>query len=275
MATTGTGRSGTPRIREDQPIEGVVRITLTRPEVRNAQDERMLRELDAALSAASGDSSVRVIVVAAAGPDFSAGHDLKEERPYDDEAGHEPLVEWESEAYLGLCWRWRNLPKPTVVQVQGRAIAGGLMLIWPFDLVVASDDAEFRDPVTAFGVNGHEFFAHVWELGARRAKDILFTGRAISAGEAHALGMVSRVVPRAQLEAATLELAARIATRPSFGLRLAKASVNQSLDAQGQWSALQSAFALHQLGHANNRVRFGDIVDPAGMDTIRAEGRRG
>jgi enoyl-CoA hydratase len=95
----------------------------------------------------------------------------------------------EEEIYLGFCWRWRNLPKPTIAQVQGKVIAGGLMLVWPFDIVVASDDSTFSDPVVAFGVNGHEFFTHAWELGARKAKELLFTGAAFTAEECHRLGM--------------------------------------------------------------------------------------
>ena len=98
----------------------------------------------------------------------------------------------ELEIYLGFCWRWRNLLIPIIAQVQGKVIAGmGLMLVWPFDLVVASEDAQFSDPVVAFGVNGHEFFVHAYELGHRKAKELLFTGdHAIGAAEAKTLGMV-------------------------------------------------------------------------------------
>jgi enoyl-CoA hydratase len=179
----------------------------------------------------------------------------------------------EQEIYLGLCWRWRNLGKPIIAQVQGKAIAGGLMLIWPFDLIVASEDAEFSDPVVAFGMPGVEYFVHAFELGARRAKELLFTGEPIGAAEAKALGMVNRVVPRAELKSHTLALAAKIATRPMVGLKMAKMSVNQSIDAQGLWTALQSAFNLHQFGHANNRVIHGGLVDPAGLEVVRNDAR--
>ena len=246
----------------------------------------MLYELDAALREAAHDNDVKVIVLAADGPHFSSGHDLRDEAKV---ADFEPVSLWggtdlhaaeghmaaEQEIYLGMCWRWRNLPKPTIVQVQGKVIAGGLMLVWPFDLVVASDDAEFSDPVVAFGVNGHEFFSHVWELGARKAKEMLFTGAAFSAEECHRLGMVNHVVARDELEAFTLALAERIASRPSMGLKLAKLSVNQSLDAQGQWTALNSAFALHHLGHSHAAEVHGMRVDPAGVDIIRREAKKG
>ncbi len=171
----------------------------------------------------------------------------------------------------GLCWRWRNLPKPTIAQVQGRVIAGGLMLVWPCDLIVASDDARFSDPVVAVGVNGHEYFVHAWELGARRAKELLFTGEEMTAAEAERIGMVNRVVPREELEKTTLALAEKVAARPSFGLTLAKQAVNQSQDAQGLWTAIQSAFSLHHLGHTHNRLSHGVLVDPEGAELVRQE----
>ena len=272
-------------IRYDVPAPGVARVTLARPDRHNAQGVRMLYEINEALDLAMYDDDVRVVIIAADGKNFSSGHDLGdrtgigEVRPPIFGAGgfsHDGPQGWmarEQEIYLGLCWRWRNLGKPIIAQVQGKAIAGGLMLIWPFDLIVASDDAEFSDPVVAFGMPGVEYFVHAFELGARRAKEMLFTGEPIGAAEAKTLGMVNRVVPRAELEATTLALAAKIATRPMAGLKMAKMSVNQSIEAQGLWSALQSAFNLHQFGHANNRVIFGGLVDPAGAETIRTDAR--
>jgi enoyl-CoA hydratase len=112
------------------------------------------------------------------------------------------------------------------------------------------------------GVNGVEYFAHPWELGARKAKELLFTGDWVTAADAHRLGMVNHVVPAAELRTFTMSMAARIATKPSFALKLAKESVNQTLDAQGQFTALRAAFSLQHLGHAHNRVRFGIPVDP-------------
>jgi enoyl-CoA hydratase len=179
----------------------------------------------------------------------------------------------EEEIYLGMCWRWRNLPKPTIAQVQGKTIAGGLMLAWVCDLIIASDDATFSDPVVAFGVNGVEYFAHPWEVGVRKAKEMLFTGDTVSAEEARSLGMVNHVVPRAKLEAFTLDLARKIADRPSMGLRLAKQSVNQMQDAQGLWPALQAAMSLQQLGHSHNTQVHGMPVDPRGVEVIRRQAK--
>jgi enoyl-CoA hydratase len=181
---------------------------------------------------------------------------------------------FEQEAYLGLCRRWRELPKPTIAEVQGRCLAGGLMLVWPLDLIIAAEGATFADPVAAFGVNGVEYFVHPWELGARKAKELLYTGDPITAEQARQLGMVNQVVPDADLTADCLRLAGRIAVRPAFGLRLAKESVNRALDAQGQPSAIDAAFALHHLGHANNLATFGQIIHPDGMALVRETGKR-
>ena len=272
-------------IRVETPGEGVARIVLARADARNAQDKRMTYELNDAFHKAAHDSNVKVIVLAADGPHFSSGHDLRDRTTM---ADFEPVGEWggydapgiegymavEYEIYLGMCWRWRNLPKPTIAQVQGKTIAGGLMLMWVCDLVVASDDATFSDPVVAFGVNGVEYFAHPWEFGVRKAKELLFTGEAIGAEEAKQLGMVNRVVPRDDLEKHTLELATKIASRPSMGLRLAKQSVNQAQDAQGLWTALQAAMSLQELGHSNNWQVHGIPVDPKGAEIIRSDAKK-
>ena len=273
-------------IRYERPTERVARIVLARPDKRNAQDMKMLYQLNAAFDLAVQDDAVRVIILAADGPHFSSGHDLSDAGskvgdhgpPVTGHGGFalpgpEGYFSREEEIYLGFCWRWRNLPKPTIAQVQGKVIAGGLMLVWPCDLVVASEDAEFSDPVVAFGVNGHEFFVHAWELGHRKAKEMLFTGEAITAAEGKVLGMVNQVVPREELEACTLEMAEKIAQRPTVGLKFAKLSVNQSLDAQGLWTAVQSAFNLHHVAHAHNWVLHGQVIDPAGMAVVRSQAR--
>ena len=272
-------------IRYDKPSERIARITLARPDTRNAQDRKMLYEINAALDVAMHDDDVRVVILAADGPHFSSGHHLTDTSKIGEhgkpvmgvggyaQPGQEGWMAQEQEIYLGFCWRWRNLPKPTIAQVQGKAMAGGLMLVWPFDLIIASEDAEFSDPVVAFGVNGHEFFVHAYEVGHRKAKEMLFTGEPIGAAEAKTLGMVNHVVKRDELESFTLALAGKIAQRPSIGLKLSKMAVNQSLDAQGMWTAVQSAFGLHHLGHAHNRIVHGTLVDPEGIKTIRDQAK--
>lgn len=121
----------------------------------------------------------------------------------------------------------------------------------------------------AFGVGSVEYFAHPWELGPRKAKEMLFTGTAVSATEAHRLGMVNHVVPRSELETFTADLARRIAAQPSMGLKLAKQAVKQTLDAQGQWSALQAAFGLQQLAQFPQHAALRVASRPGGSGRLR------
>ena len=269
----------------DYPKKHVCRVTLNRPESSNAQGKKMLYEIDAALAYAAQNENIKVIIIAANGENFSSGHDLFDQEKLSkfntvsmwfgfEEPGQQGQFNSEQEMYLGLCWRWRNLPKPTIVQVQGVCMAGGLMLVWPFDIVIASEEAIFADPTVAFGVNGHEYFTHAWELGPRKAKELLFCGEHFTAEECKQLGMVNHVVELGQLSEFSLNMAESIAKRPLNGLRMAKLSVNASLDAQGQWNALQSAFGYHQLSHANARLNHGYPADPSGIDLVKASVKR-
>jgi enoyl-CoA hydratase/carnithine racemase len=230
----------------------IATITLNRPQVANVQNKALLDALDEAWTAAAADDDVVVVVLRAAGWHFSAGHDLTDRWwPASEKITLEWIYQAESRRYLEYTLRWRNVPKPSIAAVQGRCIAGGLMLCWPCDLIVAADDALFSDPVALMGIGGVEYHGHTWELGARKAKEILFTGRPVTAEEAERTGMVNRVVPRDRLDAETRELAEKIAAMPPFGLRQAKRAVNQTLDVQGFYAAIQSVFDIHQTGHGN------------------------
>jgi enoyl-CoA hydratase/carnithine racemase len=229
----------------------IATLTLNRPEAANAQNMALLDELDAAWTRAADDADVTVIVLRAEGKHFSAGHDLKDRWPAPDEVTLEWIYRAETRRYLDYSLRWRNVPKPSIAAVQGRCIAGGLLLCWPCDLIVAAEDALFSDPVVLMGIGGVEYHGHTWELGARKAKEILFTGRPVTAAEAERAGMVNRVVPRDRLDAETRELAGQIAAMPPFGLRQAKRAVNQTLDVQGFYAAIQAVFDIHQTGHGN------------------------
>lgn len=260
----------------ETPRPKVARIVLNRPEQRNAQNTDLLYALNDAFDRAGHDDDIGVIVLAANGPHFSAGHDMREGDSSQAFARHrtvgpggdfgrqgaEGLMAREEELYLGFSERWRNIAKPTIAEVHGKVIAGGLMLVWPCDLIVAAEDAEFADNVVAMGVNAVEFFNHPWEFGARKAKELLFTAGTLSAKDAERCGMVNRVVPRNALTKTTLDLAEQIAAMPSFALKLAKMSVNAAQDAQGRVAALRTAFALHQLSHSHNAQLHGVIVDP-------------
>jgi enoyl-CoA hydratase/carnithine racemase len=226
-------------------------ITLNRPEVANAQTMALLDDLDAAWMRAAADEQVRVIVLRANGKHFSSGHDLRGRVPAPAEITLEWIYNAEARRYLEYSLRWRNVPKPSIAAVQGKCIAGGLLLCWPCDLIVAADNAQFSDPVVHMGIGGVEYHGHTWELGARKAKEILFTGRAVTAEEAEKVGMVNRVVPLDSLDAATMELAQQIAQMHPFALRQAKRAVNQTLDVQGFYAAIQSVFDIHQTGHGH------------------------
>ena len=127
-----------------------------------------------------------------------------------------------------------------------------MMLAWVCDLIVASEDAFFADPVVRMGIPGAEYFAHPWVLGARFAKEILYTGDRFTARRAYEVGMVNRVVPRAHLEQETFAIAARIAKMPRFGLALAKKAVNQCEDQMGMRNGIDAVFGLHHFAHAHN-----------------------
>jgi enoyl-CoA hydratase/carnithine racemase len=226
-------------------------ITLNRPQRANAQTMEMLDELDAAWSKAAYDDDVKVIVLRANGKHFSSGHDLKSGMASPEKITLEWIYKLEARKYLEYALRWRNAPKPSIAAVQGKCIAGGLLLCWPCDLIIAAENAEFSDPVVFMGIGGVEYHGHTWELGPRKAKEILFTGRAVTAREAEQTGMVNRVVPLDRLTDETMELARHISQMNAFALRQAKRAVNQTLDVQGFYAAIQSVFDIHQTGHGN------------------------
>ncbi|WP_052583856.1 enoyl-CoA hydratase [Saccharomonospora iraqiensis] len=263
-------------------------VTMNRPEYRNAQNSVMTYALDAAFRRAVDDDEVTVIVLAGAGKHFSAGHDIgtpgrDTDVHYDNtavlwwdhvgRAGGDQRFARESEVYLGMCRRWREIPKPMIASVQGACIAGALMLAWVADLIVASDDAFFADPVVRMGIPGVEYFAHPWVLGPRAAKEVLFTGERFSAEQAREWGMLNRVVPRAELEERTLELAEKIAEMPTFGLALAKKAVNQAEDQMGMRTGMDAAFGLHHFAHAHNaEVSGGDSLGGQNARSMRESG---
>jgi enoyl-CoA hydratase len=257
----------------------VATVTMNRPEYRNAQNSAMTYALDDAFTRAVDDDEVKVIVLAGAGKHFSAGHDIGTPgRDVDTSFDRRAVMWWdhvgkqggdsryarEMEVYLGMCRRWREIPKPTIASVHGACIAGGLMLAWVCDLIIAADDAFFADPVVRMGIPGVEYFAHPWMLGPRAAKEFLFTGDRFGATRAYELGMVNKVVPREELHKETHEVAGRIAQMPRFGLALAKRAVNQAEDQMGLRTGMDSVFGLHHFAHAHNAETATDSL--AGMD---------
>ena len=254
----------------------IVRILLNRAEARNAQNRGLLVDLDHAFAEAEADDRVRVVILGGVGPMFSAGHDmgsevsLREMAPGPDQhptaringgtrgaAEQRMLQEWHY--YFQNTLRWRNLRKITIAQVHGPVYAAGLMLMWACDLIVASDDTVFADVVgTRLGMCGVEYFAHPFELGPRKTKELMLTGDSIDVHEAHQIGMVSKVFPRDELSERTLDFARRIAERSTMTALLIKDSVNQAQDNMGFYNALQHGFHIHELNHAHWAEANGD-----------------
>ena len=254
-------------------------ITMNRPRYKNAQNGVMTYGLDRAVYRAVDDDTVKVIVLAGSGDHFSAGHDIgTPERDADvtydrvasmwwdhvNKDGAESRFAREQEVYLGMCRRWREVPKPTIAMVQGACIAGGLMLAWVCDLIIASDDAFFADPVVRMGIPGVEYFAHPFVMGTRQAKEFLFLGERMPAQQAKELGMVNRVVPRDRLEDEVFDVAGRIAKMPRFGLALTKKAINQVEDLMGMRDGMDAVFGLHHMAHAHNAETSKDSL--AGQD---------
>jgi len=247
----------------------IARITLNRVKARNAQSRGLLVELGDAFLEAEADDQVRVVILAGAGPMFSSGHDLgskesvAERTPGPDfhptyginggtRVGGENRMLQEWHYFFENTLRWRNLRKVTIAQVHGNVYAAGLMLMWCCDLIVAAEGTRFADVVgTRLGMCGLEYFAHPWEFGPRKAKELLLTGDALEVDEAHSLGMVSKVFPAEQLADLTLEFARRISSLPSMTSLMIKESVNQSVDNMGFYNALNACFTLHELNHAH------------------------
>lgn len=247
----------------------VARIMLNRPDSRNAQNRGLLVELNDAFIEAEEDDQVRVVILGGVGPMFSAGHDMGSKEAMAERAsgadrhrttlingatrsGSEVLMLQEWHYFFQNTLRWRNLRKITVAQVHGTVYAAGLMLMWACDLIVAAENSRFADVVGArLGMCGVEYFAHPWEFGPRKTKELMLTGDSIDVEEAHALGMVSKIFPQDDLAARTLEFAQRIAELPTMTALLIKESVNQTVDNMGFYNSLQACFTLHELNHAH------------------------
>ncbi|MFS1525769.1 enoyl-CoA hydratase [Microbulbifer sp. 2304DJ12-6] len=255
-------------------------LTLNRVKYHNSQNSQMLYALDDSFYKACDDDHVKVIVLRANGKHFSAGHDIgspgrdfdqgRNDRRsmnynHDNKPGAEKAYIREAEVYLEFCRRWRGVPKPTIAQVHKGCIAGGLMLAWVCDLIIASDDAFFQDPVVQMGFPGVEYFAHPFELNVRLAKEFLLLGEQWSAERVLAAGMINKVVPRQQLEATVKSWGEKIATQPRLALSLSKKACNHIEELQGKRTGIDAVYAMHHFAHANNTLVKGDYI--AGFDS--------
>jgi enoyl-CoA hydratase len=236
--------------------DGIAIISMNRPEYNNAQNGKMTYDLDKFFKKAVDDDDIKVIVLKGNGKHFSAGHDIgtpgrdvdveydRKSIWYDhtNKPGGEFLYVREQEVYLNMCRRWRDMPKPTIAMVHGACVAGGCMLAWICDLIVASEDAFFADPVVRMGIPGVEY----------------------SAQRAYEMGMVNRVVPLSELESSVMEMASKISAMPRLGLTLTKQAINHVEDLQGKRNGMEAAFAWHHFSHAHNDLTTGNVL--AGFD---------
>jgi enoyl-CoA hydratase/carnithine racemase len=219
--------------------DGVAQIILNRPAYRNAQSYRMLDEIDQAFDLAQADEAVRVVVVRGSNGVFSTGHDLgtPEGMEYRQALGAKPGIETydQFKRYnLDLLLKWRNFPKPTVAMVEGYCIYAGWMLAAAMDVVFAAEDAEFLAGFV-------EYMSIPWDIGIRRAKELCFESRFLSAAEAAQYGLVNRVCAKADLERETLAWARRVAENSPEALRMAKIQMNKAQDAQGFTQAVEDS----------------------------------
>jgi enoyl-CoA hydratase len=269
-------------------IDHVAWITMNRPQFNNAQNGQMTYALDDAFMRATQDDDVRAIVLAGEGKHFSAGHDIGTpgrdlHHQFDNRlmvAKHvnkpaaELLYTREQEQYLGMCRRWRDVPKPTIAMVQGACIAGGLMLAWVCDLIVASEDAFFQDPVNRMGIPGVEYFAHGFELPPRVAKEFLLLGERMTAARAEQFGMVNKVVPRDQLRDTVTGWAAKLVAQPRLGNWLTKQAINHVEELRGKRTAMDAVFHMHHFAHAQNDLVQGNSIGGLGAKEMAAANKK-
>ncbi|MFJ9390846.1 enoyl-CoA hydratase [Nocardioides sp. NPDC101246] len=265
----------------------IARITLNRPRYRNAQNRGLLVELDEAMLRAEADDTVRVVILGGNGMTFSSGHDMgtperaaeRAEGPEQHETfrdhgatrlSTEKRMTQEWHYYYQNSLRWRNLRKITIASVQGPVHAAGLTFAWSCDLIVGAEGTTFSDPVgTRLGMCGVEYFAHPWEFGLRRTKELMLTGGEVGIEEAQRIGMVSQIFPADELEQRTLDYAREIAKRPTMTALMIKEAVNQTQDNMGFYNSLQACFSLHQINHSHwaeihgGRVAHATVEDGA------------
>ena len=264
--------------------EAVATITLNRPDVANAQDTQLIDELDAAFDLAEADDEVRVVVMAANGRHFSAGHDLKAlvgdvepDKWRLMRATPEGKFHHEKTMYFDRCLRIRDFPKPTIAAVHGKCIAAGVMLACMCDLIVASDDASFQNPVLRMTGAAVEILIEPWEMPPRKAKEFLLTAQTISAADAERLGMVNRVVPRDELASTVQEIAEAIAQVPPATAAVVKRSINKTLEFMGQRDSWDYHFMAHHWMH-NTDTALGALerrMQKSSMKEVFAEHRDG
>ncbi len=240
----------------DSPAEGVRRITLNRPEKRNALSSRLLTELLHALRAHDGDPDARVTIIRGAGPCFSSGYDLSsplmENPPFYSAPGDGQWARQVNDIWFSV---W-DLAKPVIAQIHGYAIAGATELASACDLVYVAADARISYPVVRVA-SPPDWQYHTVLLGLRHAMELMLTGDPIDGSEAARIGFANRAYPADQLEREVLAIAVRIAGVPSELLQINKRSVHRAFDVWGARAAIRAGTELQALaGHTEAAAQF-------------------
>jgi enoyl-CoA hydratase len=252
-------------------LDGVARLTLSRPERANALDQAMLGEIGAALDEVESDPQLRALIVRGAGGAFSSGFDLKEQmaRQPSGVAEWEPILRRDFETVM----RFWHCPKPTIAAVHGACLAGAFELALACDLTIAAEDAFFGEPELKFGA-GIVVMLLPWLVGPKLAKEIILLGEdRLSAARAREIGIVNRVVPVAELDRAALALARHIAAIDPELVRRTKRAINRSLETQGLLGALEEALQtdlLIESAGSPDKLRFMEIARRDGLKAALA-----
>ncbi|MEP7302765.1 MAG: enoyl-CoA hydratase [Caldimonas sp.] len=247
---------GLPFLRRERDERGVVRLTLARPKTFNALSEGMLAALQGELDSVAADDTVRVVVIAAEGKAFSAGHDLKEMRAEPSQAYYEALFEQCARMMLAI----QRLPVPVIARVQGIATAAGCQLVAACDLAVAAREARFAVSGINFGLFCSSPSVPLSRNLARKAAfEMLVTGEFISADQALAKGLVNRVVDAEVLDAEVESLVAAIVAKPRVAIALGKQLFYRQLET-GIEAAYQDA----------GRTMACNMMDEAALEGVQA-----
>jgi enoyl-CoA hydratase len=249
----------------------VARLTLDRPERANALNQTMLAEIGAALDEAEADADVRVVIVRGAGAAFSSGFDLKEQMERQPRGAEQwqPLLRRDFDTVM----RFWHFPRPTIAAVRGPCLAGACELALACDLTIAADDAFFGEPELKFGA-GIVAMILPWMVGPKLAKEIILTGEdRVPAARAKEIGMVNRVVPAAELDAAALTLAQHIAAIDPDLVKETKRAINRAFEAQNMLQALEEALAIDlaiEGAGSPDKARFMEIARRDGLKAALA-----
>jgi enoyl-CoA hydratase len=252
-----------PILLVDDPAPFVRRLTLNRPQKRNALSNELRAAVFDALDAADRDESVRVTIIRGAGACFSAGYDLSregaaQELPFQTAAG---AGQWARHVVEG-CFRIWDLAKPVIVQVHGWCVAGGSELATACDLVYVAEDAQIGyPPVRMMSPPDNQF--HAWLCGLRPAMEMMLTGDAVSGAEAARIGFANRAYPAAALEAETLAIAQRIAKIPTDVQQMNKRSVHRAMEIMGLRAAIRAGTEIQALAltTASSRETFAKFCE--------------